>query len=917
MLRIRSLGGLSVQLLDGRNPASSATQPRRLAVLARIARAGSRGVTRDALIALLWPDVDEEGGRRALSQALYGLRSGLDAESLFTGTQELRLTPEVATCDTAAFDAAVAAGDLDRAASLYEGPFLEGFRVPNAPDFDRWVDAERSALRHRHHDVLERLATRSAASGDLRAAVGWWRRRAADDPLDARVAKELMKALAAAGDRAGAVQHSRIYGALIAQELDLPADRSVIELAEKLQQELVAAASAPAAPVAPAAPASAPAPASGLAAIAPAAAPAAAPDPAPLAAAVPTQPAPTPTPARPTPPPEAIAVRPPARRHRVIIAAAALVAAVSIAAAFMWMRSGPEALHALGTSQRITFEAGLEMDPVVSPDGRLVAYAAGSDNMMRLYVRQVGGGRPIRVSNDPEGSHRRPRWSPDGRQLLFQAARGIWSVPALGGAAREVVPAPRDPDEQAASPEWSRDGSEFAYVVDDSVIVRRADGSAPRVLGVLDGAHSLAWSPDGRWMALALGNSGFVYGSFPWQGGLAKIGNLAPSAVWLLPTGGGEPVRVTDESSLNTSPTWIGDGRTLAFVSNRDGPRDIYTVPVGASGPDIARLSRLTTGLGAHTLAATRDGQAVAYSVLHMQANVWALPIDQRRVATVADAQQVTHGEQTVEGPAVSPDGRVLVFDSDRSGRHDLWKLHLDAADAEPTPLVDWPSDDFRPGWSADGRWIAFHTIREGVRTAGIVSASGGAPRLVFPRDAAYSHSPALSPDGRRLVFFRAIGNEWQLFESSRKDAERDTTWSAPRLLAGGRVDAPQWSPDGSHVAYVEGTTIRLLPMTAGAAGTPRTLVAAGDPRVGDAQPVFARWLPDARALIVRGVASDGATLFWRVPIDGSASTLLARVDDPRRAAVRPEFSTDGRRIFLALAERESDAWLLEVRARR
>ena len=215
----------------------AATQPRRLAVLALIACSGDRGITRDRLIALMWPDAPEESARRSLAQALHALRRDLGQEELFLGVQELRLNPDVASCDAVQFEAALSGRELERAAGLYGGPFADGFRVPGAAELERWIEEERSRLAHRYVDALERLARRAHQQGDAVAAVGWWRRIASLDPLNARVAVELMRTLAAAGERHAALQHARIYEALVEQELALEPDRQVVELAEELRSQ--------------------------------------------------------------------------------------------------------------------------------------------------------------------------------------------------------------------------------------------------------------------------------------------------------------------------------------------------------------------------------------------------------------------------------------------------------------------------------------------------------------------------------------------------------------------------------------------------------------------------------------------------------------------------------------------------------
>jgi DNA-binding SARP family transcriptional activator len=101
VIRINALGGLSVVDATGSPISGAAAQPRRMAILAVLARAGQRRVTRDKLLALLWPDADDERGPRALTQALYALRKDLGDESAIDGAKELRLDPELITSDVA------------------------------------------------------------------------------------------------------------------------------------------------------------------------------------------------------------------------------------------------------------------------------------------------------------------------------------------------------------------------------------------------------------------------------------------------------------------------------------------------------------------------------------------------------------------------------------------------------------------------------------------------------------------------------------------------------------------------------------------------------------------------------------------------------------------------------------------------
>jgi DNA-binding SARP family transcriptional activator/Tfp pilus assembly protein PilF len=236
MLRIKALGCLAVVGPDG-PVAGAAAQPRRLAILALLARAGERGVTRDKILGYLYPDTEEDRARRTLANAIYALRRDLGSDESLLGGNDLRLNPDVVSCDVVEFDAALAAGELARAASLYEGPFLDGFRLAGAPEFERWADAQRSALDHAYVGAVGKLARNADAAGRHEEASGWWRKLTASDPLNARYAVGLMQALVALGDRAGALRHARIYETLVEQELDLPPDRAVVDLAQRLRED--------------------------------------------------------------------------------------------------------------------------------------------------------------------------------------------------------------------------------------------------------------------------------------------------------------------------------------------------------------------------------------------------------------------------------------------------------------------------------------------------------------------------------------------------------------------------------------------------------------------------------------------------------------------------------------------------------
>src|SRR5438067_3125507 len=146
ILRLQTFGGLA---LVGADAPELGQQRRRLAFLALLATAGDRGLTRDQLVATLWPESAAPAGRHALEQLLHAVRRSL-GESAFVGTNPLRLDPAVVESDVAEFDAALARGALADAVALYLGPFLSGFYLTDAPGFERWVESERARLAARH-----------------------------------------------------------------------------------------------------------------------------------------------------------------------------------------------------------------------------------------------------------------------------------------------------------------------------------------------------------------------------------------------------------------------------------------------------------------------------------------------------------------------------------------------------------------------------------------------------------------------------------------------------------------------------------------------------------------------------------------------------------------------------------------------
>ena len=196
-------------------------QRHRIALLSLLALSPGRRMSRDKLIAFLWPERDTESGRNLLKAATYVLRAELGERALLSENDGLRLNEQVVQTDAAAFEEDVARLDYERAVQWYRGSFLDGFFLSDAPEFEHWAEQERTRLANEYAGALEKLALAAEAALDFATAVERWKKRAAYDPYDARIALRLIQALDASGNPAAGIQHAAIHQRLTQEEFGI------------------------------------------------------------------------------------------------------------------------------------------------------------------------------------------------------------------------------------------------------------------------------------------------------------------------------------------------------------------------------------------------------------------------------------------------------------------------------------------------------------------------------------------------------------------------------------------------------------------------------------------------------------------------------------------------------------------------
>src|SRR5881409_2231128 len=460
MLVLELLGTLSLR--DETRPVPVAAQQKRpLGLLAILGLGGKPGLSRDRIEAYLWPESSGARAQHALDQTVYAIRHALGSDVILATARELRLNPELVRVDVWDFEQAIRASQWTAAVGHYKGPLLDGFHFADSHELDSWIESNRSRLRLEYQKAIEFLANNSAEAGDHSQSVTWWRRLAHSDPLSAGAAKQLMLALAAAGDRASAVQYARVYQELVRQELEMEPDAEIEDLAAALSRPL---------------------------------------------AVPPHTPSVTPSVATATP-----QGKEHSRRDRTVLYAVIVLAMlISAGAIWGWMRPAPAKQVVRSTLAMDSTEAMAPGAPwsgrvAISPDGSRLAYIGGPRS--QLLIRARNGLHAIAVPGT-EGANT-PFFSPDGRQVGFLRDFIVQIASLDGGPPITVL----DSLTGVSGASWGPDNFIYADAFSDLkglVRVAAKPGAGPRWFTTLDTARGEidhAWPdvlPNGKGVLLTV-----------------------------------------------------------------------------------------------------------------------------------------------------------------------------------------------------------------------------------------------------------------------------------------------------------------------------------------------------------------------------------------------------------------------------
>jgi Tol biopolymer transport system component/DNA-binding winged helix-turn-helix (wHTH) protein len=398
---------------------------------------------------------------------------------------------------------------------------------------------------------------------------------------------------------------------------------------------------------------------------------------------------------------------------------------------------------------------GLEVQPAFSPDGNHVAFALRAANSSGIYTAMVGGEKSLRLTNNSGDCC--PRWSPNGREVAFSRMSDggvdIYVVPALGGTEHRVFSWPPQAHRSSTVPpwrvnarslDWSPDGKVLAFpdtqtdkthawiallsLVDSSI---RPLTSPPSQ--TLD--YGPAFSPDGSTIAFVRGITAGVV-----------------EDLYVVPVTGGSPKRLTfDNTWILGPPAWTSDGRDIVFSSRRGGLASLWRI--SASGG----TSRPVPGVGA--LAAfpsiSSKSNQLAYQQMDRKADIWQLNLREEKHRQGPPGVVISQKGQNSR-PHFSPDGKRIVFESDRLGYAEIWACDSDGSNCGQLTSLRGTAGAAR--WSPDGRFIAFEFRPKEHSEVYLLDVGSGVPRLLDTLPGADNGGPNWSRDGKHIYFYSDRG---------------------------------------------------------------------------------------------------------------------------------------------------------------
>lgn len=463
-----------------------------------------------------------------------------------------------------------------------------------------------------------------------------------------------------------------------------------------------------------------------------------------------------------------------------VIIALLLVTAAAVAY-FNMRRSGQPnlALEAVP----LTSAQGTESQPSFSPDGNQVAYAWNGENEDNwdIYVKILQPGPPLRLTSSPDTDYS-PAWSPDGSTIAFlrhseTEGSGFYLIPALGGIERRLSGAsPSRTGVESPFLAWSPDGRRLA-------IADKQGPTEPMTIQLLDvstGTRTQLTHPPPN----TFGDSGVIYAPDGKTIYFVRSNGMGIQDVYSIPVTGGEAKRLTNDNRRIHGLTWNPADNRLLISSGRQSNARLWRL--SPSGGEMQRV--LGVGETASFVAIPRKGQRLAFTRTMVDVNIW-----QYDLSGVLPPRRVISSTRLEQGPQYSPEGKRVVFASTRTG---AWEIFTSDADGnhpvQLTSFNDKPAGS--PQWSPDGKRIAFDARPGGNADIYTMGIEGGTPTRLTA-DPAQDAVPTYSRDGKSIYFGSNRTGRFEIWQTPASGG------AARQVTRNGGFYA-QESPDGKYLYY-------------------------------------------------------------------------------------------------------------------